>query len=122
MKLFRKIFGLAVAAVLIGVALWLWHYKYQQFNPSSDGKTPDQKMTRWRSSAQPLMLAQATNDVPGLNRLVDFHLDTAGRSLNTWSGDVAADFVNHVGGIDRTNLHYVFTSIMGDLFCSPAKE
>jgi hypothetical protein len=117
MKLFRKIFGVVLLIALVGVGIWLWSYKLHAINQAMpDGDSPDQRLARWRSTAQADMLAQASNDVPGFTKLIDSSVDTSG-DFKTWTGEVTADYVNHVGGIDRTNLHYVFTSLQGDLFC-----
>jgi len=39
MKLFRKVFGIAFAAALLGLAVWIWSVKYQQFKPDAPGET-----------------------------------------------------------------------------------
>lgn len=66
------------------------------------------------------MLQNSSNDVIGFSKLVEHRLDTSANNVRSWSGDVTADYVNHFGGVDRTNVHYAFGSGLGDLVCYPA--
>lgn len=122
MKVARTIFGIAILAGLIALGVWIWSSKIRQLNEADikDGPGYSDKLTLWRSQAELLMLGRSSNDVAGFNRLVNSHVDTSGGNVNSWSGEVTADYINHVGGIDRTNLHYAFDSVMGDLSCSQA--
>lgn len=111
---------LLILAGLVAAAVWAWSVKLHALNgglPPQD-ETYAHKLDRWRSTAELLMLKQSSNDVPGFSRLIDSHVDTSGDNLKSWSGEVTADFVNHIGGIDRTNIHYAFNSLDGDLDCS----
>ena len=108
---------------LVGLGIWLWSSKLHAINQAAlqDGDSPDQRLAHWRSIAQADMLAQASNDLPGFTKLIDSRVDTSG-DFKTWTGNVTADFLNHAGGVDRTNLYYVFTSLQGDLFCQKTGE
>lgn len=109
MKPAAKIAWGSTAALLLALAVWAWAGKLHTLR----GDIPDQetfahRLARWRDGAPGEMLKHCTNDVVGFNRLVDSRLDTAGDNVKTWSGEVTVEYVNHVGGIDRTNLHYRF--------------
>ena len=110
----RKILAIVIAAALVAVAVWAWKVRLSaisQAGPAQESSAA--KLARWRDTAAPAMLARATNDLTGFNRLIDSHLDTAGDNPKSWTGDVTAEFINQAGGVDRTNLHYKFSALDG---------
>jgi hypothetical protein len=118
-KLARKILGIVILAGLIAVGILAWSFKLHELNDAAprQDESYSQKIDRWRSSAELLMLKQSSNDVVGFSRLVDSHIDTLADNVRSWSGEVTVDYVNHLGGIDRTNVRYAFDSALGNLSC-----
>lgn len=111
----KSIFGWVIVAAMLGVAAWVWAFKLQAMS----GDAPDQerathRVARWRANAAPLMLAQATNNLVGFNRLISARVDCEADNVKTWVGHVTAEYVNHQGGLDRTNLDYSFSAGYAD--------
>lgn len=49
---------------------------------------------------------QLTNDVVGYSRTINMFVDRQKTDPLKWTADVTVEYVNHQGGIDRTNLFY----------------
>ena len=76
---------------------------------------------RYNREAKEVMLAYCTNSLVGLNRFISidlrhFTVGPKGEMLeadiddpHNWEGKVVAEYVNHMGGIDRTNFLFRFT-------------
>lgn len=110
MKIVAKVFQLAAVVGLFGLACWIFYGKFGGAALDTPSESPAHKMTRWRAAAQSDMLTRATNDLVGFTRLIESHVSTGDDNLRQWSGSVTAEFVNHVGGVERTNMSYGFTS------------
>ena len=86
------------------------------------GCTPKEtEYARYNREANEEMLKYCTNNIIGLNHFVSIDLkhfiigpknDILEGDINdphNWEGKVVAEYVNHVGGIDQTNLVFRFT-------------
>jgi hypothetical protein len=69
---------------------------------------PTDHLAALRSQARQAILECATNEIPGIHAIVETYCDTDSKSPPTWRGRVTLDYVNHNGGIDRTNLRVKF--------------
>ena len=81
-----------------------------------DGRKPEtelQQYARLQSEAEGEMLKECTNVVVGLTRIIRASVVTAEEDPYRWSGDVVTEFINHVGGIDRTNISFKFRTDTG---------
>jgi predicted small lipoprotein YifL len=78
-----------------------------QQNPFPN-ETPEQKNVRWRSEAKTSMLEEATNRVSGIRNVIYADVENWDQAAVHWRGRVTLDYVNHWGGIDRTNLYFLF--------------
>jgi len=123
MNLKNKIGAAAMVVAVFGLGLWLRHRisaedpVYAQVAAIyHEDEQPDERLTRWRSEANFLMLKSCTNDVIGFSRLIDFQVEDSDDKVDKWKGTATVDFVNHFGGIDRTNLHYYFRPYQTDLY------
>jgi hypothetical protein len=63
---------------------------------------------RLQAEAQAILLPKCTNAIVGLNRIISKDLSIRDEDPNKWTAEVTAEYVNHFGGIDRTNLPMVF--------------
>ncbi len=63
---------------------------------------------RLQTEAQDMLSRQCTNAIVGLSRIVNRDLFIANADPNQWTARVTAEYVNHFGGIDRTNMPFVF--------------
>ena len=52
-----------------------------------------------------------TNEVMGLYKIIKLHVDDTSGNLADWTGEATVEYVNHDGGIDRTNLYFRFGSV-----------
>ncbi len=80
-----------------------------------EDQTPQQHLEHWRSIDESIMLKECTNSLVGFSRVTEAYVDDLSANLKDWQGHVTADYVNHFGGIDRTNLWYRFRSDAGEL-------
>jgi hypothetical protein len=85
------------------------------------GCKKESEYDRYSREANEEMLNWCTNNIVGLNRFISVDLrhfidsptnDIAKSDINdphNWEGKIVADYVNQVGGVDRTNLTFRFT-------------
>jgi hypothetical protein len=84
-------------------------------------KPKETQYARYNREANEEMLEYCTNNIIGLNRFISIDLrhfitDSNNNILKSdiddphnWEGKIVVEYVNHVGGIDRTNLVFRFT-------------
>jgi hypothetical protein len=84
-------------------------------------KPNESEYDRYNREAHEEMLRFCTNNIVGLNHFISIDLrhfitDSKNKILDgdindphTWEGNIVAEYVNHVGGIDRTNIVFRFT-------------
>lgn len=82
-----------------------------------EDESQSQRMARWRTEAVADMRKEATNQITGITRIIDCQLNDGETALSKWTGSLIAEHINHVGGIDRTNLFFIFSSNMGRVYC-----
>jgi hypothetical protein len=59
------------------------------------------------------MLQECTNVIVGLNRIIRSSVTMNDADPYKWMGHVTVEFVNRVGGIERTNLFFKFGTDTG---------
>jgi len=91
------------SGVCIGIPLEQW-----AGTNSPKKETPYAMRKRFQSEAQAMFLQECTNSTAGMNRVIQKDLQTNDGDPNKWTAEVTAEYVNHSGGIDRTNLPFVF--------------
>ncbi len=96
-------FILMASGVCIGIPLEQWA---RASSPARE--TPYGLQKRLQSEAQAMFMRQCTNAIVGLNRVIDQDLRTMDGDPNKWTAEVTAEYINHYGGIDRTNVPFVF--------------
>jgi hypothetical protein len=77
-----------------------------------------QRMDRWQSESEPALLERCTNDLVGFHRITDKVILDFDRNPAKWTATVTAEYVNHLGGIDQTNLPYKFSLRDGHITCA----
>lgn len=60
------------------------------------------------AEARELVLEECTNDTVGLQHIIDSRIYFTDTGVTNWTAEATVEYVNHVGGIDRTNFHFVF--------------
>lgn len=79
--------------------------------------TQEEKLARWQSDAQFKMLVECTNKLAGINKIIRVGVDDVTQPTAQWRGTVVADYVNRIGGIERTNIYYKISFVMGSAIC-----
>lgn len=78
--------------------------------------SPRERLNHLRDQAAQVMLKESTNEVPGIHAIINVDANVfSDDSVPKWSGVVRLDYVNKIGGIERTNLHFKFTSSSGGM-------
>ena len=80
-------------------------------------ETETQRMARFRKEAEYKLLEECTNSLVGFQRVVSSYIRDSDVSPENWTATATADFVNHIGGIDRTNLPFKFEQFEGHIIC-----
>lgn len=113
--------------VVIAVAAYI---VVQRRNVAVEAEHPEAEpfeveLTRLRTDAPAVLLTECTNTIIGLNRIISTTLDDHADDVSAWHAEVTAEFVNKIGGVERTNMPMVFEK-RGDrhtghaiLICSP---
>jgi hypothetical protein len=96
--------------VVVGGPIFWWRSQYAHV-PKPE--TEAQQILRLRSEAEGEMLKECTNVVVGLSRVIHSSIADLSDSPYRWSGDLTVEFVNRVGGIERTNLFFKFGTDTG---------
>lgn len=118
-SLYQKLLwvGLVVVLVVIG---YQWQHRRDPLPRQSWEEAPEtseQKLVRWQNEAAFEMLKDCTNRITGLAKIIRVGVDDARQPTVNWKGGIIAEYVNHVGGVDRTNLYYTFAFISGHVSC-----
>ena len=75
------------------------------------------KLNRYRTSAENLVRVACTNEVTGLRQFISMDVSPYGQNVKEWKATATVEFINHLGGIDRTNLEFQFDTLGGDFGC-----
>lgn len=97
----RIIFLATAAVILLALAAYAIYVEFSH-------ETTAQKRTRYQAEAKQAMLDYCTNNIVGFTHAVSVNLDSFGDDIHRWNGEVVAEYVNHLGGVDRTNLSFPF--------------
>jgi hypothetical protein len=103
------ILAILLVAVVGGPIYW-WRSQYAQV-PKPE--TEWQQKARLQSESESEMLKECTNVVIGLNRIIRTSVVNTDDNPYKWAGDVTVEFINRVGGIERTNLEFRFGTDTG---------
>lgn len=91
----------ALIVSFLGISLW----------DAKKAEGPKEKSWKdFADEAKPLMLEKATNQIVGFRRTLSSYIDDHGdyKNPNIWTGEVEAEYINSVGGVDVTNVPYKF--------------
>jgi hypothetical protein len=101
------------AIVLLAIAGWLWHARIQarkDLYPTDphDSESASQRMARLHREAPGVVLEACTNEIPGLKQIIHLNVYDGDPLTTRWTADATVDYINHLGGVDRTNLQFKF--------------
>jgi hypothetical protein len=92
---------------------------YEQREEMKAKEYPESRPYRWRQEAPESVRKECTNAVVGFHRVVEARIDDyPSNNPKDWSGYAVVEFVNKVGGIERTNLPFFFGVTMGDVYAA----
>jgi len=63
------------------------------------------------------VLEECTNRVAGLNRIIALNFDDQSTNVSEWSASATVEYMNVVGGIQRTNLSFRFEGFGSGIIC-----
>jgi len=96
--------------VVVGGPVFWWR---SEFARVPKPETELQLKVRLQSEAELEMLKESTNVIVGLNRIIRTSVANSDDSRYKWAGAVVAEFVNRVGGVERTNIYFKFRTDTG---------
>jgi hypothetical protein len=99
--------ALLMMSVMVGIPL---ASRLTALSARARSETAVDRQHRLQSEAQALLLPQCTNAIVGLHRIINQEIALRDPDPNQWSAQVTAEFVNRVGGIERTNVPFAFSS------------
>jgi hypothetical protein len=99
---------LAIAGVM-GLAVHQQHAVNERLD-TPPTETRLEEHIRWMSEARGAVLTAVSNDAIGLSRVIDCNISDYDDDVRKWKAVVTFEFVNRVGGIERTNYPYKFFS------------
>jgi hypothetical protein len=83
------------------------------FNGEGDDNSFAHRLAWFRAGADFAVRTACTNDVTGLRRIIRVDASTYDNNLAKWKASATVEFINHIGGVDRTNLYYRFYNSIG---------
>jgi hypothetical protein len=96
--------------VVVGGPIFWWRSQYSQV-PKPE--TELQTRARLQSESEGEMLKECTNVIIGLTRIIHSSVTIADDNPYRWTGRATVEYVNRVGGIERTNLFFKFGTDTG---------
>ena len=96
--------GFIGVGMLTGVPIEHWLARRKAMRPEN----PAHQRARFRAEAQSALLQQCTNSIVGLHQVIAQDTRFLDENPGKWTADVTAEFVNPVGGIERTELPFAF--------------
>jgi hypothetical protein len=103
--------------VLILGGTWVWHAHHDAVTPVSEGgsftglgdnESYAHKLARYRAGADEALISECTNVVIGLRTIIQHNTETYDHNFTKWTGSATVEFINMVGGVERTNLEFIF--------------
>jgi hypothetical protein len=113
----------ALSLVILGVSIWIWQWHRNRVQTNSftarpdDGESYPHKLNRYRVDADQAVRKGITNQVVGLRQIISQRADTSDENFMKWTATATVEFINPVGGVDRTNLDFKFDAWAGQLEC-----
>lgn len=96
--------------IVVGGPIFWWRSQYAQV-PKSE--TELQQKARLQAESEGEMLKECTNVIVGLNRIIRSSVTATDENPYRWTGEATLEFVNRVGGVERTNLFFRFGTDTG---------
>ena len=106
------IIGVFLCVIIVGISASVWHgYRAQH---ADDDRTPgdnesyESKIERYRATAETAARVACTNEVTGLRNIINLEVETSDQNFMNWSASATVEYINALGGVDRTNIELKF--------------
>jgi hypothetical protein len=115
----KIVFVIMLIAAPIAVWVARIHYANEQLKSWSfgtdigDNEKYPHKLARYRSAADEALLAACTNYTVGLRSILYQRVETYDNNFMKWTAKATVEFINPVGGVERTNLDFGSSPIAG---------
>jgi hypothetical protein len=116
-----------VAVVFAGACAWFLYaqyadaHKWEKTKPG-DNETYAHKIKRYRAGADAALPPAITNAVVGLRTILSARTETYDDNFTKWTAEAEVEFINQVGGVERTNIHFGFSGLGGEPSWLPAQN
>jgi hypothetical protein len=97
--------------VVVGGPIFWW--RSSQYSQVPKPETELQQQARLQSESEGEMLKECTNVIIGLTRIIHSSVTMSDDIPYKWTGRVTLEYINRVGGIERTNLFFKFGTDTG---------
>ncbi|MGA2869712.1 MAG: hypothetical protein ABSF34_11205 [Verrucomicrobiota bacterium] len=113
MNALKPFLAAAACALVVVVAISLWHLRVNSaanaisdvpLTSPGDNESYASKLARYRASAESTARAECTNEVTGLRNIITLDVETSDDNFRNWSASAQVEYINQIGGVDRTNL------------------
>jgi hypothetical protein len=108
MKTVIKFTVAAMFALVCGwflISQYMEAHKWERSQPG-DNESYAHKIKRYRAGADAALPAAITNAVVGLRTILTQRTETYDDNFNKWTARAEVEFINPVGGVERTNLDF----------------
>ena len=99
--------AIIVIALVFGLSAAVVHH-LNQADVMPDPITPARRLEMLRLASVESFAKSVTNDVVGYRRTITSGLDNYDADVGKWSAFAEVEFYNRSGGVERTNLRFVF--------------
>jgi hypothetical protein len=113
----KPIIAWSLCALAVCTAIVVWHIRVNSI-ASAIGEVPEttpgdnesyaDKLARYRAGADAAARAACTNEVTGLRGIINLDTDTTDNNFTKWTATATVEYINQIGGVDRTNLAFRF--------------
>jgi hypothetical protein len=78
------------------------------FATPGDNESYADKIARYRAGAENAARTACTNEVVGLRGIIALDVQTYDNNFKNWTANATVEYINHIGGVDRTNIELTF--------------
>ena len=113
----KPIIALALCALAVCASIFVWHLRVNSSaaalggastTSAGDNENYADKLARYRAGAEAAARAACTNEVIGLRGIISLDVQTYDDNFMSRTASATVEYVNQIGGVDRTNIELKF--------------
>jgi len=117
MKKVKQTLAFSLCALAVILAIIIWRSRVDSAASAMDGSSHtgpgdnesySDKLIRYRAGAWEAARSECTNEVTGLRGIISLDVDASDQNFMHWTATATVEYINHIGGVDRTNLSLRF--------------